>query len=213
MVSGNQKIVVAAFTEAQANRLLGVSTRQLRYWANDGFFVPSLAMQGEGEPCVRLYSFRDLLCLKIISHLRNEISITLGHLREVKERLSHLGDDMWAKTILYVLNKRVVFDNPVTGNREDAGNGQGVLQIPLKVVAHDMREAIAALRQRDTESVGKIDTKKSGQNNPVVAGTRIPVRAIRAFDDAGYTTDQIIAEYPTLTKQDVEAALSFKEAA
>jgi uncharacterized protein (DUF433 family) len=208
-----QKVVVAAFTEDQASRLTGVSLRQLRSWASEDFFVPGLAMRGEGEPSIRLYSFRDLVCLKIIGQLRNEVRVTLAHLREVKERLSHLGEDMWAKTTLYVLNRRIVFDNPETGIKEDAGNGQGVLQIPLRVVASDMRDAIAALRRRDAQSVGKIDTKRTGRNNPVVAGTRIPIRTIRAFAEAGYTVDQIIAEYPSLTTSDVEAALAFKEAA
>jgi uncharacterized protein (DUF433 family) len=45
----------------------------------------------------------------------------------------------------------------------------------------------------------------------VVAGTRIPVAAIRRFKDAGYSVDQIIQEYPDLTPQDVEAALAHQE--
>jgi hypothetical protein len=36
--------VITSFTEAQAARLTGVSLRQLRYWASDGFFAPSLMM-------------------------------------------------------------------------------------------------------------------------------------------------------------------------
>jgi len=46
----------------------------------------------------------------------------------------------------------------------------------------------------------------------MVAGTRIPTRAIRNFKEAGYTVDQIIAEYPDLTPRDVEAALKHEEA-
>jgi uncharacterized protein (DUF433 family) len=46
----------------------------------------------------------------------------------------------------------------------------------------------------------------------VVAGTRIPTRAIRNFKKAGYTVDQIIAEYPDLTPRDIEAALKYEEA-
>jgi uncharacterized protein (DUF433 family) len=41
----------------------------------------------------------------------------------------------------------------------------------------------------------------------VIAGTRIPIAAIRSFADAGYSADEILAQYPSLTADDVEAAL------
>jgi hypothetical protein len=84
---------------------------------------------------LRLYSFRDIVSLKA---LRNEANVPLEHLREVKEKLIHLGDYIWAKTTLYVFNKRVVFDNPGTKEKEEVVSGQGVLQIPLQVVAENM---------------------------------------------------------------------------
>lgn len=45
-------------------------------------------------------------------------------------------------------------------------------------------------------------------NEAVVAGTRIPVSSIRSFADAGYSAEQILREYPSLTRQDIDAALS-----
>jgi uncharacterized protein (DUF433 family) len=213
MVDRTQNVVVAAFTEDQANRLTGVSLRQLRYWNQDGFFKPSLEMDGDGDPSLRLYSFRDLVCLKIISQLRNESRVPLSNLKEAKERLAHLGDDVWAKTTLYVLNKRVVFENPDTGEKEDVANGQGVLQIPLKVVTGDMVEAVQALRRRSDTSIGQIDAKRTGAKNPVIAGTRIPVRSIKDFAEAGYSVDQIVEQYPSLTPDDVRAAIAYKDAA
>jgi uncharacterized protein (DUF433 family) len=206
--------VVAAFTEEQAHRLTGVSLRQMRYWASDGFFVPSIILgREEGEPSIRLYSFRDLVCLKVLSALRNETRCSLSHLRDVKDRLSHLGEDLWAKTTLYVLGKRVVFDNPVTGGKEDAGSGQGVLEIPLAVVTGDMKKAVADMRRRDSETLGQIDTKRGGVGNPVVAGTRIPVRTIQEFAEAGYSVEAILKQYPSLTEGDIAAAINYRPAA
>jgi uncharacterized protein (DUF433 family) len=205
--------VIAGFTDDQAARLTGVSLRQLRYWANDGFFVPSISLGGEGAPKVHLYSFRDLVCLKVLGTLRNEARIKLAHLRGVKDRLAHLGEDMWAKTTLYILGRRVVFDNPVTGEREDAISGQGVLQIPLKVISGDMAAAVRAMRARGSNEVGQIDIRRAGRKNPVVAGTRIPVRTIHDFAEAGYNIQQIVEQYPSLTEADVKAALAYKLAA
>jgi DNA-binding transcriptional MerR regulator len=202
--------IIAAFTEEQAARLTGVSQRQLRLWASDGFFPPSIQLSGDPFPA-RLYSFRDLLCLKVIHALRTHVSFQ--HLRKVKHRLAHLGDDLWAKTTLYLLNRTVVFNNPETGEKEEVVSGQGVLQIPLIVVSGDMHAAVRAMRERPASEHGSIDTKKGGAKHPVIAGTRIPVRAIQDFAEAGYTVSQIMQQYPSLDEADVRAALKYKSAA
>ncbi len=147
--------VIAGFTEVQAERLTGVSQRQLRYWARSSFFMPSLKVEDAELSDMRLYSFRDLACLKVISALRNEAKVPLQELRRVKSRLVRLGEDLWATTTLYVLGKRVVFDNPETGGKEEVATGQGVFQIPLKVVTGEIEEAIRqprARRRRETAS-------------------------------------------------------------
>lgn len=212
MIGGSPNAVVAGFTDDQASRLTGVSVRQLRYWSANGFFVPSFDLLGDGV-AIRLYSFRDLVCLRILNTLRNEAKIDFKHLREVKENLSHLGEDMWAKTTLYILNRRVVFENPDTGRKEDVGTGQGVLQIPLIVVSGDMEAAVRTMRQRQPADLGRIDASKASRKNPVVAGTRIPVRTIQEFAAEGFSIEQILGQYPTLTESDVRAALAHKLAA
>ena len=205
--------VIAAFTEAQAECLTEVSQRQLRYWAAHGFFEPSLAVKD--LRAMRLYSFRDLACLKVLSSLRNQSKISLQELRRVKDRLSHLGDDLWGKTTLYVLGKRVVFKNPETGEMEEVATGQGVLQtIPLRVITGQLETALRAMQERKGEAVGKIERKRGvAQNQAVIAGTRIPVRSIKAFADAEYSVDDILKQYPSLTRDDVKAALAYKDVA
>ena len=106
MASATSNAVIAAFTTEQANRLTGVTQRQLRFWANNLFFVPSLTIDEDDFSLTQLYSFRDLVCLKVINALRNEANIALKELWDVKERLAHLGEDMWAKTTLYILGKK-----------------------------------------------------------------------------------------------------------
>jgi uncharacterized protein (DUF433 family) len=206
--------VISAFSEEHVERLTGVSKHQLRYWDRTGFFVPSLADENRRRPNSRIYSFRDVVCLKVLNTIRNEIRVSLPHLREVKEGLAHLGDDMWAKTTLYVLNRRVVFDNPETSRREEIVSGQAILQIPLRVVQGDMEKAIHALWTRDPATVGQIERHRGvASSQPVIAGTRIPVRAIKAFSEAGYSIEQIREQYPTLTDKDIRAALAFGKAA
>jgi uncharacterized protein (DUF433 family) len=214
MTTPTSTAAIAAFTEEQVHRLTGVSQWQLRKWAGDNFFVPSLVSENNGDlPPLRMYSFRDLVCLKVINAIRNEAKIPLKDLQAVKERLSYLGDDMWAKTTLYILRKKVVFDNPETGEKEEALSGQGVLQIPLKVITGRMEDAVRAMRQRNESLTGQIVDKKRGVAQPVIAGTRIPVKSIQAFSEAGHSIDSIKEQYPILTEDDIRAAINYKEVA
>lgn len=44
---------------------------------------------------------------------------------------------------------------------------------------------------------------------PVVRGTRIPVATVVGLFAQGYTVEQILADYPTLSTEDIAASLSF----
>lgn len=205
---------IEMFSEEMTSRLTGVSIRQLRYWDSDGFFLPSFGYEDRSKPYSRLYSFRDLVALKVLNGLRNEVKVPLGHLREVKEKLLSLGEKLWGETVLYVHNKRVVFVNPETDTLEEVVSGQGILQIPLLVASSNMREAIRLLNQRKPETIGKFEKKRNiADNQLVIAGTRIPVENIKAFAAQGYSVDQIKLEYPTLTVEDIRAAIDYDAAA
>lgn len=212
MPAGTNNSVVMAFTEDQVERLAHITKRQLRYWDRMDFFKPSLGFEDRSQPHSRLYSFRDIASLRVLNALRNAANVPLTHLRQVKEKLAHLGDQLWASTTLYVLNRKVVFDNLETTEREEIVSGQGVLQIPLKVVTGSIEAEIERLRLREPDAIGTVERKKGFMHNQaVIGGTRIPARSVRAFADAGYSVDQIIEQYPELTPADVAAAL--KEAA
>lgn len=205
-------VVIAAFSEEQAERLTGISKYQLRYWDRTKFFSPSYAEDDRRQSYSRVYSFRDVVCLNVLNTLRNSAGVSLPHLREVKDKLAHLGDDMWAKTTLYVLKKKVVFDNPETRKREEVVSGQRILQIPLEVVRGQVADAVKLLWARDKTKIGAVEQMRNvARNQPVVAGTRIPIRAIKNFAEAGYSVKKIIAEYPDLTPKDVEAAIAYKD--
>ena len=47
---------------------------------------------------------------------------------------------------------------------------------------------------------------------PCIAGTRIPVDAIERFIAKGQTPEQIIADYPQLTSNDISQALDYAKA-
>ena len=206
--------VVTAFTEEQVSRLTGISRNQLRHWDRTGFFSPSLGDENRRLAHSRTYTFRDVVSLRVLHTLRNEVRIPLPHLREVKESLSHLGEDLWAKTTLYVLGRRVVIESPETGERVDAATGQAVLEIPIRTICNKTQKAVEEMWGRDPESVGRFEKRRGlAHSERVVAGTRVPTRSIRAFLEAGYSTDAILEEYPSLTAEDVEAVRGLGTAA
>lgn len=199
-------VVVQAFSLEQTARLTGISTGQLLNWDRTGFFTPSLASDNRREIFSRVYSFNDLSSLKVIATLRNETKVSLQHLREVGRKLSLLGDNSWTRITLFVLNKKVVFHNPDTDNKEEIVSGQAILDIPLQVVRTNMQRAVDADRVRSESQLGQTEQRKFlSHSQVVIAGTRIPVKSVAAFIAAGYSNQDIIAEYPSLTVEDIEA--------
>lgn len=211
MTDWDENKVVMAFTVDQASRLSGVSRGQLLSWDKSGFFRPSFSDKNKNLSYSRIYTFRDIACLRILNVLRNESRVKLGDLREVKDRLSHLGDDLWSKTTLYVLNRKVIFDSPDGDGKEEILSGQGIVNIPLKVVTGQLEKRVEQMKSRAPDLVGKIDSSR--QSRPTIAGTRVSVAAIKSFFEDGYSIPQILNEYPSLDEKDVKAAIRFEIAA
>lgn len=201
--------VIKAFSAEQAERLTGLSSAQLREWDAAGFFQPSFAAENRKSPYSRIYSFEDIVGLRVLSILRNTHRVSLQHLKAVARTLSQHASQPWSELTLYVLNKEVHFRNPLDDLVQGAVSGQLAVPVPISSVVEDVRARAEKLRQRSDETVGQIERHRFVvHNEAVVAGTRIPVSTIRSFADAGYSVDEIMREYPSLTRKDIEVALS-----
>ncbi len=201
--------VIAAFSEEQIERMVGLSKGRLRYWARTDFFKPSFVEEDGRLPYSRFYSFKDVVALRTLEMLRVQNGVPLQHLRKVAESLSHLKESLWTTTTLFVLNKKVIMVNPEFGQPQEIVSGQYVLSIPLSKIIDDTRNDIIAFRRRSEGAVGHVTRNRSiARNAWVIAGTRIAVASVVRLHQDGYTVDQIIAEYPDLTPDDVHAALS-----
>ena len=79
------------FTSHQACRLTGCTPRQLRYWDTIGLVHPSVQQTG-GRPGVpRLYSFRDLIALRVVTSLLDG-GMSLQRVRRAYEFLRRRAD-------------------------------------------------------------------------------------------------------------------------
>src|ERR671910_2940856 len=79
------------FTAHQACKFTGCSPRQLRYWDEIGLVQPSVQGTG-GRPGVpRLYSFRDLISLRVVKSLLDG-GMSLQRVRRAYEYLRRKAD-------------------------------------------------------------------------------------------------------------------------
>jgi DNA-binding transcriptional MerR regulator len=203
----NQSVIVA-MTEDHVARVTGISVGQLRAWDKRGFFKPNFSYDNEHSAYRRIYSFKDVVGLKTIATLRERYKIGFSKLQVVATELEARGYAHWADTQLFVLKKKVHFKDPRTGQVESLEDGQ-LAMLPIIDVIDEITRKVVDLKKRPETAYGKVERHRFvARNSWVVSGTRIPTATIRRYADAGFSIEKILEEYPTLTEDDVYAALT-----
>lgn len=97
------------FTSHHASRFTGCTPRQLRYWDQIGLVRPSLQQTG-GRPGVpRMYSFRDLVALRVVKSLL-DAGISLQRVRRAWDFLNkEAGLDQHLSEVKLVTDGRSIF--------------------------------------------------------------------------------------------------------
>lgn len=115
------------YSGAKAAEIVGISYRQLDYWARTDLVRPSL-VDAAGSGSRRRYSYTDLLELKVVKSLL-DAGIKLENVREVFGYLrDHLGADITTANLVIQGNASVVIQDD--GELIDlVKKGQGVLNI------------------------------------------------------------------------------------
>jgi uncharacterized protein (DUF433 family) len=202
--------VICAFSLEQTSNITELSPSVLREWDTEDFFKPSLGYEQRRSPYSRVYTFEDVVGLRTLKLLRKRVSAQ--HLKKAAVKLKQHSGRLWSELTLYTLNGEVHFRNPSSGNIEGAVSGQYGATIPLETVAEEVRIRANKLQQRNPDKIGTIERHRFVMGNaPVFGGTRIPVANVVSLASAGYSPEDIIGEFPDLTKQDVDLALSIKD--
>ncbi len=204
---------VQAFSAEQVRALTELSERQLRYYDELGFFSLQYVYDDTFGARNRLYSFQDLVGLRTVTILRNKHHVPVQELGKVKDWLKAHHDSPWASLTFWVVDRRVVFEDPMTGHKI-AGSPLGHMPLPIDMqrIAQSVRRQVDQWSQRGPDQIGHVSQNRQVVSNaPVLDGTRIPTSAIWAFHKAGYTTTDIIEEYPQLTPEDIQAAIEYEQ--
>jgi DNA-binding transcriptional MerR regulator len=134
---------IEGFRGPQVCKLVGITYRQLDYWARTDLLRPSLA-DAAGSGTQRLYSYHDVLSLKVIKKFL-DAGLALPAARRAVECLRQAGDDLAAANIVLSDAHSVLASN----NDELIDlvkGGQGVLNIfPLAGVVDELQAAIVSL--------------------------------------------------------------------
>ena len=133
------------YSGAKAAEIVGITYRQLDYWARTDLVRPSLA-DATGSGSRRLYSYRDLLELRVIKSLL-DAGIKLESVREVFSYLrDNLGEDVTTANLVIQGNQAVLVRDG--GELIDlVQKGQGVLNVlSLGHVVDDLDHRIVELR-------------------------------------------------------------------
>jgi DNA-binding transcriptional MerR regulator len=139
------------FSGKRTAEIVGITYRQLDYWARTDLIRPSLA-EAHGSGTRRSYSYQDLLELKVIKNLL-DAGIQLKLVREVFIYLrDQLGEDV-ATANLVISGNRSVLVRSGDEMIDIVQKGQGVLNIlPLGGVKDELDADIRQLFPAETQS-------------------------------------------------------------
>ena len=126
-------------------KAVGISYRQLDYWARTGLVTPSIREAG-GSGTQRLYSFRDMLVLRIIKKLL-DTGVALQQIRKAVEYLKEIKQPLHSVTLMSDGIRIYAPDSP-DAVVDLLSKGQGVFAIAVDKVASDLEGSLAKTRQR-----------------------------------------------------------------
>ena len=124
-----------------ACKFADITYRQLDYWARTGLVVPSVR-DASGSGTQRLYSFRDIVVLKVVKRLLNA-GVSLQNIRKAIETLRQWGEEDLA-TMTLISDGTTVYECRSAEEVVDLlQGGQGVFGIAVSGAMRELTGTIA----------------------------------------------------------------------
>jgi len=198
------------FNSKTTASILGLSIRQIDYWDRTHFIKPSVS-EASGYGSVRLYSFNDLVQLKVartlvdkgisLQKIRKAINYLKKNMPEVKKPLSELRFLTDGET-LFVLteDKKVIIDA--------LKSGQFVFAVALGKIIEDLKGEVITLRKEKKYEVTVRSKKYSVILHPDTEdrGYCIECPAITGCISRGDTVEEALEMIKDALKGHLEAA-------
>ena len=144
------------FNTEQACQLVEASSRQIRYWDQEGLVKPSLRPAG-GRGSRRLYSYMDLLALKTVSRFR-ELNLSLQRIRRcvlyLRRNLPSVTQPLTfcmlvtdGETIYLLRDSKTLIDTVKSQGQH------AFYQLSIAALEHDLRSRALALSAKRIEEL------------------------------------------------------------
>ena len=147
MNQGNQSI---GYRGATACVAAGISYGQLDYWARTELVVPSV-QSASGSGSQRLYSFNDILVLKIVKRLL-DTGVSLQNIRTAVEHLRNRGEEDLEKMTLMSDGVSIYECTSPDEIVDLLQGGQGVFGIAIGKVWNELAGSLSHLQGEDPET-------------------------------------------------------------
>lgn len=156
-----------AYDSKTASSIVGVSLRQLQYWDERNFIRPSIRL-ADGRGTRRLYSFHDLVCLKIMKDLARR-GFTLQKIRRCLKPLQEHSEhtDRPAQSLRYLTDGEELF--VITDDRRqilEAIERQFVVSLGIGNLVHELDSQVKryarATAPKSGRALRKLSAKRSG---------------------------------------------------
>ena len=156
------------FRGPQVCDIVGITYRQLDYWARTGLLHPSIS-EARGSGSQRVYAYTDLVQLKVIKRLLDS-GVSLQAARKAIECLRSTGEDL-ATANLVIDGRRSVLAHSGEEIIDLLKGGQTVLNIvPLGGVVSEIAAAITELGLERPQSI--LDAAPAPSTAGAVSGAR-----------------------------------------
>jgi DNA-binding transcriptional MerR regulator len=138
---GDDEAAITGYRGPQVCAIVGITYRQLDYWARTGLLHPSIS-QARGSGSQRVYSYEDLVRLKVIKRLLDS-GVSLQAARRAIDCLRSSGEELGSANLVINDHRSVLVH---TGEEiiDLLRGGQTVLNIvmPLEGVVTELDDAI-----------------------------------------------------------------------
>mgnify|MGYP000051740061 CR=1 FL=1 len=137
----------------------GISYRQLDYWARTEL-VPATVRGASGSGSQRLYSFRDILVLKLVKRLL-DTGISLQQIRYAVDQLRQAGIYDLATTTLMSDGASVYLCTTEDEVIDLVGRGQGVFGIAVGRVLREVEATLVNMVPSSLDDMDELSARRS----------------------------------------------------
>lgn len=163
--------VEAGYGRADVLRITGVSYRQLDHWTRRGIVVPSVR-PASGSGSRRLYSFRDLVAIRMLKRL-TDAGVSLHNLGRAVQTLRRLGEDDLASSVLVTDGETVYCCRSDDEVIDLVRGGQAVIVIAVSGTVKELRTSLPVAAPVNLAARRASRRPRRTQNAPTLPGVAV----------------------------------------